>query len=78
MKRDRKARASQLVNDLQRSTAFEVVAIKELVNLLYEDAKHKLVMGEGDNLLRLQGEARALQRLYEDLTTPSPVLNREQ
>lgn len=77
MKPTRKDRVSQLVGDLQKSTAYEALAIRELVGLLFEDTKHSLVSSEGEATLRLQGEARALDKLYKQLTRPSPVVNQE-
>ena len=73
----RKSRAETLASDLQKSTAPEALAVKELVQLLFEEAKHKLVRSEGEDMLRLQGEARAFDRLYTQLTRAS-LLNREQ
>lgn len=78
MKRSRKEQIGQLASELQRSTGREADIIKQLVDLLFEEAKAKLVNSEGDVTLRLQGEARALEALYRQLTVPSPTLNREQ
>lgn len=79
MTKSRKDQARQLANDLQKSNASEVQQAKEMIALLIEDAKHNLVGAEGDAILRLQGEARSLQRIYEWLTTKRVDLpNREQ
>jgi hypothetical protein len=64
----RKERARQLASSLQQSGTSEVQQVKEMIGLLLEDAKHNLVTAEGDALIRLQGEARLLQRIYEQLT----------
>jgi 4-diphosphocytidyl-2C-methyl-D-erythritol kinase len=69
MTTNRKERVRQLAGKLQSSTAEEAQQVKEMVGLLLEDAKHNLVSAEGAALIRLQGEARALQRIYEQLTT---------
>jgi hypothetical protein len=65
----RKEQVRQLASKLQLSTAEEAQQVKEMVGLLLEDAKHNLITAEGESLLRLQGEARALQRMNEQLTT---------
>jgi hypothetical protein len=64
----RRERARQLASGLQQSGTSEVQQVKEMIGLLLEDAKHNLVTAEGDALIRLQGEARLLQRIYEQLT----------
>ena len=64
----RKEQARQLASDLQKSLSAEAQQIKQMIGLLLEDVKHSLISAEGDALLRLQGEARHLQRLYEQLT----------
>jgi hypothetical protein len=64
----RKDQARQIASDLQKSSTSEVQQVKQMIALLLEDAKHNLVLAEGDVLVRLQGEARLLQRLYEQLT----------
>jgi hypothetical protein len=68
MKTERKKRAQELASDLQRSRAPEVAAIKELVMLQYEEAKESLVEMIGEDVLRKQGGAQALKRLYDMLT----------
>lgn len=78
MKKNHKERMHQLASELQRSHTIEADMTRELVNLLFESAKHNLVNYEGENLLRLQGEARALDRLYKQLTQPAPALTTEQ
>lgn len=78
MKSNRKERTQQLANDLQKSSLYEVNAMRDLVDLLFEDAKDLLVSASGDELLRLQGEARALERLYSKLTRPVVGAQQEQ
>jgi hypothetical protein len=77
MKQDRRERAARLSDDLHRSTAPEALAVKELVDLLLEEAKHKLVSSEGEMTLRLQGEARAFKDLSDKLRHGVPTM-REQ
>lgn len=51
--------------------------MRELVDLLFEEAKHSLIQARGDDLLRMQGEAQAMDRLHEKLTRASPSLKQE-
>lgn len=78
MSQGRKSRAQEIVTELQKSTTHEARTMKELVNLLFEDAKHNLVTAQGDDILRLQGGAQALRRLFRDLSEPSPVTKEQQ
>jgi hypothetical protein len=64
----RKEAARQLASALQASTSVEAQQVRQMIALLLDDVKHNLVTAEGDALIRTQGEARLLQRLYEQLT----------
>lgn len=64
----RKDQARMLASSLQASTAPEAQQVRQMIGLLLEDVKHNLISAEGDTLIRLQGEARLLQKLYEQLT----------
>lgn len=77
LKSERREVAARLSENLSKSTAPEAQAVKELVDLLLEEAKHKLVSSEGDATLRLQGEARAFRDLGERLRHGVPTM-REQ
>lgn len=57
-----------LVKSINRSTSVEADHIRKLVALRYEAAKEKLVNGDGPDMLKLQGEAQCLKKLYNDLT----------
>lgn len=46
----------------------------ELVKLCADEAKESLVGADGDDMLRLQGEARRLQKLHRELTVTPPKL----
>lgn len=70
---DRKARIAELASTLQRSVAPETIAIRELVKLLFEQHRDNLVDAEGNRMLQRQGAAQAFQRLYIQLTQPSPI-----
>jgi hypothetical protein len=73
----RKSRIQALQSELQKSISPEAINTKKMVGLLFEEVKHKLVFTEGDELLRLQGEARALDKLYRELTVPSASAMKE-
>lgn len=49
-------------------------AVVELVRLSHEDAKESLVSAEGNDIHRLQGAARHIQKLYRDLTITPPSI----
>lgn len=75
-KLDRKARVQDLASDLQKSNAFEASAVKELLELKIEDAKEALLDAQPADFQRLQGEAQALRKLYEQVTRPAPILRK--
>ena len=76
-RQERKARAQALATDLQKSSTHEASAAKELVDLLFEEAKEALVTASGEETIRLQGEARAMERLYKKLTVSAPTAKQE-
>lgn len=78
MRTNKKERAAELARELQGSRTHEADAARELVDIMFEDAKNSLVNSNGEDTLRLQGEARAFERLYRQLTVPSPVKPQEQ
>lgn len=73
-KMDRKARVQDLASDIQKSSAFEAQSVKELLELLVEDAKDALLEAQPSEFLKLQGEAAALRRLQTMLTRAVPRL----
>jgi hypothetical protein len=60
----------ELARDLCESRNQDAYAIKELIQLMIDDAAHVMVECDPDDLLRLQGEARAFRKLYLMLTRP--------
>jgi hypothetical protein len=78
MKQDRKAEIHRLTTELNKSRAYEAEHAKKLVQLLFEDAKDGLVSAFGDELIKLQGEARAMDRLYKRLTETVPKTTPEE
>lgn len=69
-KQDKRERAETLISDLARATSPEVLAVRELLSLQYEITKDKLVSADAAELVKLQGEARCLDRLFKSLTRP--------
>lgn len=51
-------------------------AIVEIVRLSLDATKESLVSADGDDIHRLQGTARFLKNLYQDLTTAPPNITR--
>lgn len=76
-KQDRKYRVGELIQDLSKSQNFEAMAIKELLEIMLDDAAHQMVECDPNDLNRLQGEARAFRKLYLMLTRP-PVSARQE
>lgn len=71
---DRKARVQDLASDLQKSSAFEAAAVKELLTLMIDDATEALVDAQPADFQKLQGEAQALRKLHTLVTRPAPAL----
>ena len=74
---DRKARVQVLASDIQKSSAFEAAAVKELLALLIDDATEALVDAVPHDFQRMQGEAQALRKLHVLVTRPALLRNRE-
>lgn len=73
-KLDRKVRVQELASDLQRSSAFEAAAVKEMLELMIEDAKDALLDAQPNDFQRLQGEAQSLRKFHMLVTRPAPKL----
>ena len=72
--KDRRARINQLVSDLARSTSPEVIWMREIFDLQYEDAKERLVDADGVDLTRVQGEARYLEKFTKQIHASAALL----
>lgn len=72
--KERKEQLNKLLSDLAASTAIEVNWVRELFRIQYEDAKERLVQAEGAEMLRLQGEAKVMERLYRQLSAAGALL----
>ena len=69
----RKARLERIADELYLATSREADLMKEMLNLLIEEAKDNLVTAEDVAMRRWQGEARAFTRLFEMVTIKSPT-----
>lgn len=72
MSRDKVAELVSRLRDAARLQDPLAQAVIELVKLSGDMAKESLVSAEGDDMLRLQGAARHMTRLYKELTTQPP------
>lgn len=75
-KQDRKARVQELAGDLAKSPNFEALAIREMLQLLLEDAKDLFVDALPADFNRLQGEVQTLRKLHT-LVTRAPATPKE-
>lgn len=74
---DNKTRLDDLVGRIRDAAKLHdpiASAVVEMVKLLQEDVKESLVNAEGNDIHRLQGAARHMQRLHKDLTTTPPSI----
>lgn len=68
-RKDRKQQIQHLIDQLRKSGSTEFSTIKELVQLKFEEAKHSLVDAAGEEVARIQGEAKAWDKLYRELVS---------
>lgn len=74
-----KARATDLVKQLRDAAYLQDPVAKaaiELIQLMADAAKESLVSAVEDDMLRIQGAARAWSKLHTDLTTQPPSIHR--
>lgn len=74
MMKDRKVRLQELQSELQRSTSIEAAMVKELLALQLDEAKDSLLSHTGDDLIRAQGGAQAVNKLLLGVTRPAPAM----
>lgn len=60
--------ARRIQGELQNSTGYEIDQVRKLLVAKYEDAKIRLVEAVGEDIPRVQGEARTYKKLLDDLT----------
>lgn len=76
--KQRRERLNTLISDLANSTSPEVMWMRELFDLQYEDAKDRLIDAEGVDFPRIQGEARYLEKFTRQLHAASALLRTNQ
>ena len=62
----------EIAGSLRKSGSMDARLTTELVGIMVEEARSRLVQASGEDMLRAQGEARILERLYRELTTEAP------
>lgn len=73
-----KAQVTELVQQLRDAAKLQdpiAIAAVKLVMLSADMAKESLVGADGDDMLRLQGSARAFHKLHAELTTNPPSIS---
>ncbi len=68
-----KDKLHELVETIRKSPNPEARAAVALVGALLEAAKQKMLSAAGEDLLRTQGEAQCLDRLYKQLTVSHQI-----
>lgn len=68
----RRSRAYELADTLRKSGSIEYTLVREMVGILAEEARTRLVDADQNDMMRVQGEARAFAKLYRLLTEASP------
>lgn len=61
-------RVQEILDTFNRATSVESDMLKQLVKLMYEERKEKMVIAIGHDLTMLQGEAQLLRKLDRALT----------
>lgn len=76
--KERRERLNQLISDLAKATSPEVMWMREMFELQYEDAKERLVEAETIDIPRIQGEARYIEKLFRQMSAASALLRSHQ
>lgn len=76
--KERRERLNKLISDLAGSTSNEVVWMRELFELQFEDAKERLVNAEEVDVPRIQGEARYLEKFTKQFAAAGALLRNHQ
>lgn len=71
---DRKEAINRLVDNFARSSSTEAEWLNELIEHQYEDAKGRLVDAMDNDILRIQGEAKYLERFSKQLAGARALL----
>ena len=67
-----RTRNYEIAQALRNSPVAEARMVVEMLGIMVEDARTRLVQSTESDMLRVQGEARALEKLYKELTTAPP------
>lgn len=78
MRQDRRARIQVLTDDLAKSTNPEVLFLREVAALMFEEAKDKLVDATGLEISQFQSEAKTWERFLKALTPRLVSAHRKQ
>ena len=73
-----KERTTELAAQIRKAVHLHDPVAKACIDLVKEaldDAKDSLVLTDGEDMLRTQGTARYLTKLYRELTTVPPNIN---
>ncbi len=68
------AAVSKRLRDAAKLQEPHALSVVQLLVLLAEEAKERLITAEGDELLREQGAARELRRVVRELTVEPPSI----
>lgn len=72
---DRKARLEAVSKTLrERRAAFEVMQVVDMLNLLLDDVKERLLVTPDEGFARLQGEGAAYAGLLRRITRDTPQM----
>lgn len=72
MQPSNKSRLAELAELIRLSTAAEARMVIDMLGLMVEEARLRMVDADGNDIYRLQGETRGLTRLYKSLTVAPP------
>lgn len=72
--KERTAAAAKRLRDAAKLQDPMAQSAIELIALMAEEAKERLVAASGEDMLREQGAARELRRIVRELTTEPPSL----
>ena len=67
-----KARLAELAELIRLSPSAEARMVVDMLGLMVDEARLRLVDADGNDIYRLQGETRGLTRLYKSLTVAPP------
>ena len=70
-------RAAEVYKSLREARSADAALAVELVRLLYDEAKEDLVKATEADMMRSQGKAQLLKKMYQELTTRPPHIGQE-